>query len=163
MPYLISQSSSRFGFVTLTSRNFWFRSHNISSCLTYKTLQTILFRRHDIYQHTVSTNIQHINTQTVIFTNRPTQGADNPLTVALQFCCHRAHHLAAQVLVQVEDVPIRSAGGLRHQPETVIDCNICFVTKGCKTQQKYIVNNSEFEWCDLISRATQRSFTPFAL
>ena len=66
--------------------------------------------------------------------------------------------------VQVEeDVPIRSAGGLRHQPETVIDCNICFVTKGCKTQQKYIVNNSEFEWCDLISRATQRSFTPFAL
>ena len=41
--------------------------------------------------------------QTATFTHRPTQDVDNPLTAAFRFRCLRAHHLAAQVLVQAEE------------------------------------------------------------
>ena len=63
------------------------------------------------YQHTLSTysaTYQHTHPYADrTCTHRSTQGADNPLTIAVRFRCLRARHMAAQVLVQVkEDVSV---------------------------------------------------------
>ena len=51
----------------------------------------------------------HINIQTATFTHRPTQGADNPLTVALRFRCLHARHLAAQCTVWDDELLVLAA------------------------------------------------------